>query len=294
MQISGLPTRVSVPFATGGAKNVIPVTASPTPGLASYTTGFPALTMTPIVSGGIPPTGQDFNGILNAITVAVQWNNAGGQYPYDSGFSTAVGGYPKGALLARAGFDGVWLNQIDNNTSNPDTGGANWASISFQGADYGIDSGTANAYAVTYSPAIVSVRDGQTLKFKALNANTGASTFSPNGLAAAPVLGGAHAALQGGEIIPSGDVWVQWNSSIGAGSWILIDSTGGANQVAPATKSQQAVSAGQIQAQSLTAFTTTGTAPSFTLTPSPAITAYAVNQRFQVKFHADGAGSDTI
>ncbi|NWC11961.1 hypothetical protein HX776_24555, partial [Pseudomonas agarici] len=34
--------------------------------------------------------------------------------------------------------------------------------------------------------------------------------------------------------------------------------------------------------------------PSFTLTPSPAITAYAANQRFQVKFHAGGAGSDTI
>ncbi|NWB92342.1 hypothetical protein [Pseudomonas agarici] len=48
------------------------------------------------------------------------------------------------------------------------------------------------------------------------------------------------------------------------------------------------------QFQAGTAFTTAGTAPSFTLTPSPAITAYAANQRFQVKFHAGGAGSDTI
>lgn len=39
---------------------------------------------------------------------------------------------------------------------------------------------------------------------------------------------------------------------------------------------------------------TAGTAPSFTSTFSPAITAYAAGQRFIVKFHSDGAGSDTI
>lgn len=49
-----------------------------------------------------------------------------------------------------------------------------------------------------------------------------------------------------------------------------------------------------IQSQSATAFTSAGTAPAFTLTPVPAIDAYAPNQRFQIKFHAAGAGSDTI
>ena len=48
------------------------------------------------------------------------------------------------------------------------------------------------------------------------------------------------------------------------------------------------------QSQSVTAFTSAGTAPSFTLTPVPAITAYAANQRFRVKFHAAGNGSDTL
>lgn len=60
------------------------------------------------------------------------------------------------------------------------------------------------------------------------------------------------------------------------------------------TLSQHAVNAGQIQTQSLAAFTTAGTAPSFTLAPSPPITAYAAGQRFRVKFHTAGNGSDTI
>nr|WP_256347250.1 hypothetical protein [Pseudomonas gingeri] len=52
--------------------------------------------------------------------------------------------------------------------------------------------------------------------------------------------------------------------------------------------------AGALQGQALVAFTTAGTAPQFTLAPVPAISAYAVNQRFQVKFHSGGAGSDKM
>lgn len=49
-----------------------------------------------------------------------------------------------------------------------------------------------------------------------------------------------------------------------------------------------------IQAQTYTAFTTAGAAPNFTLTPSPAIAAYAAGQRFRVKFHAAGAGANVL
>jgi hypothetical protein len=48
------------------------------------------------------------------------------------------------------------------------------------------------------------------------------------------------------------------------------------------------------QAQPYTAFTTTGATGAFVLTPSPAIAAYAANQRFRVKFHAVGNGADTL
>ena len=51
----------------------------------------------------------------------------------------------------------------------------------------------------------------------------------------------------------------------------------------------------QQQVQLATAFTSGGTAPAFTLTPSPAIASYAANQRFRVKAHAAGTtGSNTL
>ncbi len=92
-------------------------------------------------------------------------------------------------------------------------------------ARYAVDTGGANVYQVAYTPAVIAAVDGMVLRFKAKTANTGASTFSPNGLTAQPIVGGDHAALSGGEIIVNSDVWVQWNSTLAA--WVLVDSTGG-------------------------------------------------------------------
>lgn len=86
--------------------------------------------------------------------------------------------------------------------------------------------GSANAITATYSPAVTTFVDGMTLLVKASAANTGAVTFSPNGLTAKPVVSTTHLALVGGEIAANGDVWLQYNSSIGGGSWVLIASTG--------------------------------------------------------------------
>ncbi len=128
MQETNVPPKFSIPWANSGTKNAIP-TASQigiTPGAASLTDGFPPLTFTPIAAGGVPPAGADFNGILNMLSAAVQWSNAGGLYSYDAAFSTAIGGYPNGAVLVKADFSGFWISQVDNNASDPDTGGANW------------------------------------------------------------------------------------------------------------------------------------------------------------------------
>ena len=95
--------------------------------------------------------------------------------------------------------------------------------------NYAVDTGSANVYQVAYTPAITALTDGMVLRFRAKTANTGASTFSPNGLAASPIWGADHAAIGGGEIVANSVVWVQWNSSLngGAGAWVLVDSTGG-------------------------------------------------------------------
>jgi hypothetical protein len=53
--------------------------------------------------------------------------------------------------------------------------------------------------------------------------------------------------------------------------------------------------AAAIQNQAYVAFTTAGTAPNFTLTPSPAVASLAVNQEFAVTFNAVGTtGSNTL
>lgn len=54
------------------------------------------------------------------------------------------------------------------------------------------------------------------------------------------------------------------------------------------------VTPAQVQAQTYTAFTTGGTSSAFTLTPAPAITAYAENQSFDVEFNAASTGTPTL
>jgi hypothetical protein len=138
MQSTNIPSKIPLPFANAASstyKYNIP-TASQigiTNGKASLADGFPPLTFTPIGSGGVPPFGGDMNGILNEITAIQQWQEAGGFFFYDSAFSTTIGGYPKGAVLQSSSFNGLWVSTVENNTTNPDTGGAGWISLAFEG-----------------------------------------------------------------------------------------------------------------------------------------------------------------
>lgn len=129
MLASAIPAKIQVPFATTGDKVTIPVPSQIgiVDGRASWTTGFVPLNGTPLSAGGVAPFETDFNGIFNQITAIQQWQSAGGIFKYDSDFSTAIGGYPKGCVLAKANNSGSWFNLADNNTTNPDSvGSANW------------------------------------------------------------------------------------------------------------------------------------------------------------------------
>ena len=113
------------PIPTGSQVNV-------TPGAASLTDGFPALNTIPIAAGGVPPFAQDMNGILNIITAWLQWYQAGGPIAYDATFQTSIGGYPSGArVLSRVTPGAVWRSTVENNTTNPDAGGAGWVADTF-------------------------------------------------------------------------------------------------------------------------------------------------------------------
>ena len=131
MQLSQAPAQLVEAWATGDVTktNPIPVPSQQgiTPGAASYTDGFPPLCATPVASGGIPPAKADMNGILYGMSAVDVWMCAGGGFPYNSAFQTAIGGYPKGARLLMASGTGYWMSTVDNNLSDPDTGGAGWS-----------------------------------------------------------------------------------------------------------------------------------------------------------------------
>lgn len=131
MLLSQQPRKVPLAFAENGEKTTIPKEDSPFAGKASLNVGFPPLTRTALDDGGIPPDGLDMNGILYLMSLINRWQSASGSFVYDSTFAndTNVAGYPKGAVLLRADGTGFWLNQTDANTTNPDTGGANWQPI---------------------------------------------------------------------------------------------------------------------------------------------------------------------
>jgi hypothetical protein len=131
MLAANIPPFFNVPFgnsAGAGFIRTIPVASQIgiTPGAASLTDGFPPLTFSPVSAGGVPPFGQDMNGILNEVTANLQWYQAGGTPVYNSAFSAAIGGYPNGAILQSANGFGLWRSTVDNNLTNPDTGGAGW------------------------------------------------------------------------------------------------------------------------------------------------------------------------
>ena len=56
----------------------------PGSGRTSIEQGFPDETMLPPAYGGIPPYGQDFNGVFKAITENLSWYSAGGIFEYDA------------------------------------------------------------------------------------------------------------------------------------------------------------------------------------------------------------------
>lgn len=102
------------------------------------------------------------------------------------------------------------------------------------GLTFAAESGTANHYVANIPSAPTSLVEGQEVRFQAVNANTGASDFTPNNVAGAvaalPIYGADHNPLQGGEIVALGEVTLRYTSKLntgGGGAWIMMRNTGG-------------------------------------------------------------------
>lgn len=156
MQSNQIPTKFGLAFgANAQSPTYIHQVPTPsqiqiTPGAASMNDGFPPVCFLPVGGGGVPPFGNDFNGILNQLSLWAQWQSAGGPVAYDPTFQTAIGGYPKGCTIASAVTSGLnWTSTVENNTTNPDAGGAGWLSTQVSG----IVTGTLVPYAGSTAPS---------------------------------------------------------------------------------------------------------------------------------------------
>ena len=123
MLASEIPFKFNIPFAGAAAPGNITYPI-PTPiqagGRASLTQGFGPINFTPVAAGGIPPFGQDENGILYWLSVWLQWIQAGGPINYDNAFQAEIGGYPLGAFVQSATVPGLfYVSTIDNNLNVP-------------------------------------------------------------------------------------------------------------------------------------------------------------------------------
>lgn len=108
-----------------------------TPGAASFNDGFPPLTFLAEVAGGIPPTGQDFNGILYMVTASIAALQAGQPFAYNAAIVAAIGGYPVGIILGSADGTGQWINTIAANVTDPDGGApGGWVPLFAYGQTY--------------------------------------------------------------------------------------------------------------------------------------------------------------
>lgn len=138
MQDSDIPAKFNHPWAySAGGAYIRPIPEASQIGIqngaASITDGFPPNCFIPIAGGGSWPWGQDANGILNQITAWDRWNSAGGPVVYDATFQTAIGGYPRGAVVrASVGSNVFWQSFTDNNVTNPNAGGAGWQAPVFE------------------------------------------------------------------------------------------------------------------------------------------------------------------
>lgn len=92
-------------------------------------------------------------------------------------------------------------------------------------------------------------------------------------------------------------LFTKLDGSNATGTWSINTSGNAAtatNATNAPTSANNLVRAVDLQAQTVTAFTTGGTSTAFTLTPTPAIAANTTNQRFRVNFNAAAGTTPTL
>jgi hypothetical protein len=99
---------------------------------------------------------------------------------------------------------------------------ASAADVIDQHLTYYVDSGAANAYVITPSPAISAYAEGQRFVFRASANNTGATTLNVNGLGAIAVQTADGSALASGAILTGGYYEVVYDANATPDRWVMM------------------------------------------------------------------------
>lgn len=139
----------------------------------------------------------------------------------------AIAGAPNASTSVQGLVQEATQAQVDAKTATGSTGAKLFAPLdkarSTLLSDYKVDTGAANAYVITPSPAITAYTTGQIFSFKAVNANTTASTLNVNGLGAKSIVkSDGSTALVANDIKASQIVVVEYDGT----SFIMISQSG--------------------------------------------------------------------
>lgn len=129
MKRTDAPKKQPVPFGVNGPREDLLPTTPAGNNQASYDSGFPPVTMILKSAGGLPPKGEDFNQILFELSALNRWASSGALNAYDSAFATSIGGYAKWSMVISDSGLIIYMNTVDDNSTNPNTGGAGWVNL---------------------------------------------------------------------------------------------------------------------------------------------------------------------
>lgn len=212
-----MATNDFLPFANGGGANVLTQ--------AQYAA------LTTLLSGGYQ------SGVANSAQMNKTWRQSS----------------IMAAVLGQFAADYSGNNSVDDGTTT--TLEANLVAAIRSATKTGVilaDTGAVNAYTAVNVPPLVSGTwtDGVIQQVKIAHANTGASTYAPDGLTAIPIYGLGLQPLQGGELALNGTAVLMHATLAGVNSGnpiaVLMECAGGAQQIAPATQSQHAAQFSQV------------------------------------------------
>lgn len=126
-------------------------------------------------------------------------------------------------------------------------GDGTWAQIA-GGVEYAADTGAADAYVMAPTPAFTSYAAGMAVSFKAVNANTGASTLNVNGLGVQAIKQPGGAALTAGDILAGQMVTVVYDGT----NFQMISPQGPATAANTAKAIMKRDASGQVAATTFT------------------------------------------